>query len=34
MLNDKDAWRLQYHLMPPDGWLNDSLIIITQKFHL
>lgn len=23
MLNDKDAWRLQYHLMPPDGWLND-----------
>lgn len=23
MLNEKDGWRLQYHLMPPDGWLND-----------
>ncbi len=23
MLKNKDFWRLQYHLMPPDGWLND-----------
>ncbi|MGN0364159.1 MAG: glycoside hydrolase family 32 protein [Bilifractor sp.] len=23
MLNDRKGWRLQYHLMPPDGWLND-----------
>ncbi|MCI6638762.1 MAG: glycoside hydrolase family 32 protein [Bilifractor sp.] len=23
MLRDKNGWRLQYHLMPPDGWLND-----------
>jgi beta-fructofuranosidase len=23
MSNGKDNWRLAYHLMPPDGWLND-----------
>ncbi|MCC6094223.1 MAG: glycoside hydrolase family 32 protein [Eubacterium sp.] len=23
MLKDRKGWRLQYHLMPPDGWLND-----------
>ncbi len=23
MLKCKDAWRLRFHLMPPDGWLND-----------
>lgn len=23
MIQQRDDWRLRYHLMPPDGWLND-----------
>ena len=32
----RDNWRLAYHLMPPDGWLNDpnGLCQVNGQYHV
>lgn len=36
MLKQKDLWRLGFHLMPPEGWLNDpnGLCQFQGQYHV